>query len=721
MGKKSGSSSSKKGGGNAQANKCVCDHPFQCSCGNRPERPSKGHKWDPTTQQWGGKGHKQKGASGQTASVGTEAKTTKVGKTQIAQWQKLPSTILHEWCKKQKRPQPKFKEVLNDHTKSKFKTRVILNDPKNPDKDLFFVPKDSVNNEEQAQEEAALLALLQLTPSLPHERKLPEPYKTTWLNTIQAVKGNSNKTNSNKNRETTKNTNTKNDGNNTKSSGGGGGGGATSSSGLSSATSFTSAAERRRHAELQRQQRNARVRKHEAVRMANRDHPVFLSARLRSQIQSLLRGGDVSGTDTETEDGDDIDDSLDVFESDLQCYVEERLHHEGFTKRQARKSFDSKKSQKWTTLDEDEWEHVYEECLQWLCVHLDENDLPEGFDPRGSTLEVVAPNKIVKASSSQEGSDNPTSSASKNVSAATAAIAGRYGLTVKDALWLQQQQKDDSSKEVKEIFWNRICKLAEVSLKDRGIESTDNTNSNSSKNKVLVEEEFEAIEAIFPEESTKTSNKEAGTSTVVIKTPDDIDLQFTFDDLYPSTFPTNVLFVGKWPQPIGVAFHVEIVKFLSTLSLGEPMMFEVFSHAQTLLQTLDELPKGMSLSNNEASQQNSVKEQPNQKHMQDVAASSSKLMPPTILPIETQAIKKRPRNRGTFWSQPPNKTKPAAEFGWSKSIEKQRKSLPAWKARNEFLSVLNQASKASRVVLVTGDTGCGKVCTEGMSNRFCEG
>ena len=29
---------------------CLCNHPFNCDCGNRPERPSLGHKWDGETQ-----------------------------------------------------------------------------------------------------------------------------------------------------------------------------------------------------------------------------------------------------------------------------------------------------------------------------------------------------------------------------------------------------------------------------------------------------------------------------------------------------------------------------------------------------------------------------------------------------------------------------------------------------------------------------------------------
>ena len=49
-----------KGGKGGKAEKgppkCSCTDPFKCTCGNRPERPSRGHKWDPETQQWAGKG-----------------------------------------------------------------------------------------------------------------------------------------------------------------------------------------------------------------------------------------------------------------------------------------------------------------------------------------------------------------------------------------------------------------------------------------------------------------------------------------------------------------------------------------------------------------------------------------------------------------------------------------------------------------------------------------
>ena len=147
MGKKGNKKSSAAA---SKAPKCTCEHPYKCNCGNRPERPSKGHKWDPVAQQWGGKGHKQKGASGQTSTVSTAAKTTAVGKTQISEWQKLPSKLLDTFCRKEKRPNPKYKSL--DRCKpGNYKYRVIIQDAKvtkrGGDHDMIFIPAVEVKGQ----------------------------------------------------------------------------------------------------------------------------------------------------------------------------------------------------------------------------------------------------------------------------------------------------------------------------------------------------------------------------------------------------------------------------------------------------------------------------------------------------------------------------------------------------------------------------------------------
>ena len=682
MGKAKGNSSSK--GKEAATPKCMCDHPYICSCGNRPPRPSKGHKWDPETQQWRGKGHKQKGASGQSRVVGEQAQTTAVGQTQVAQWQRLPSALLREYCEKQKRPQPKFKELSDDP--KKFKSRCIVPDGKDPEKDLILIPKQAVGNQEQAQEEAALLALLQLTPNLPHERKLPEPYRTTWMTAVQAQKS------TQQQQPKSGKSNDKSSSNSSATSGGGNQK-ATANTNLVLGTSHISSAERRKEQEQRKRERNARIRRHEAVRMANRNHPVFLSAKLRQQIQRLLQGKDFQVNPADDDDEDENSPEWSQFSSDRQQYVEERLHHEGFTKKQARKAFEQLSSKVLGKNDaeneEDKWEECYEECLQWLCVHLREDQLPEGFDPRGQTLEVVAPSNKTPVSTTTGKGPTDTEASTGSASPEAQELAKKFGLLDVDAMWLLEQAKK-MQRSVEEVLWDKIVELADVSLHSENEGGETNIHS-------PLAEEIEALEAMFPE--GVVVYKSGNYTTVVIPTSEELILTIVLDqNSYPLVFPKSVLCSGakEWTEPgVGVGFHVELTKCLSTMTLGEPMLFELFTQVQTLQQTMNELPK-MTLSS--IMRNPSLAAGPETAKQVERGESASRSTKSKSKVPRASFRARRPRERGVFWSTSPGKTPPATAFPkLSTSLNLQRKGLPAGKAREDFLSILREAVKVRMV------------------------
>ncbi|GMH85017.1 hypothetical protein TrVE_jg5124 [Triparma verrucosa] len=174
MGKAKGD---KKGGKASATPVCNCEHPFQCDCGNRPERPSRGHKWDPVTKQWGGKGHKVKGASLGAAHVGTKELTVKGG-TKMKQWEKAPSELVAKYLKDKKKPSAAFKNL---EAKGKYRFRIILRDGKNQARDLVFVSSTVASTETVGREEACLLALSHVCKTLPLEKQLGEPYRSQWL------------------------------------------------------------------------------------------------------------------------------------------------------------------------------------------------------------------------------------------------------------------------------------------------------------------------------------------------------------------------------------------------------------------------------------------------------------------------------------------------------------------------------------------------------------
>jgi ATP-dependent RNA helicase DHX57 len=667
------------------APKCACDHPFECACGIRPERPSRGHKWDPASQTWGGKGHKQKGGSGQTSLVSKEATTTAVGKTQVAQWQQLPSELLHEICQRQKRPRPKYKS-MDTAAGNLYKYRVIVCDPKDPKKDLFFVPAHAVANEEQAKEEGALLALLQLTPSLPHQRKMPEPYRTTWVNAVEAAKNaakvkSKKPTNDNNNSITNKPalsnkpSSSSEDNNNNK---------ARASTTLTMAKSYTSFAEKKQQQDEKRKIKNDRFRRHENIRMANQNLPVFMSAHIRRQIEALLRGD--TSIDLMEDDDDDEDEEPD---NALQLYVQQRMHSEGFTRKQARTAFaqvlqTSTSAQNIMEHDtEDDWEKVYEEGLQWLLVHLDEDQLPEGFDPRGRTLDVVSSGK------NNNDDDKATASSDELVS-----LASRYGLSLQEARLVLAGAAPPLSFE--DSLWTLLHTAAGVSLQTA---NNNNPASSEDANQDILLEEIEALEAIFPEECKVTSNGD-GTKRIEIRFTDrELTLQVVVrEGVYPSLPPEKVWVTGKWPssQPIGAALHIELIKFVANeLARDEPVVFELHGHIQSLLDSEDFCSQALLLDDKKQK------------------ASSTKPSKTKTGPVEPKNEKKRaapqsrrPRARRPFWSRPPSETPPSIAFPKTRSsIALVRKSLPAAAAREEFLRVLKKADKGGRVLLVTGDTG----------------
>ena len=676
--------------------KCNCDDPYQCNCGNRPERPSRGHKWYPDDQIWAGKGHKQKGASGQTATKSEPIKITATGKTKVAQWQRLPTQLLQEYCQNHQRPNPTYQR-LGSGTSSNgcgpYRYRCVLPDPKQQQRDsLVFIPAQPVQNEEQAQQESALLALLQVTRHLPHERKLPEPYKTTWLNAIQATPSDQRPTvaaahnhggvKSTTNRErapTTTNAATSQTP-----------GAAVASTHL---TRIQSPAERQQEREERRRQQNVRIRRHEQIRQANQNHPVFMSVVIRQQIERLLRGESGDRFDDDNDDDDPADEEEDAGpENAVYLYVTQRLFSEGFSKRQAKSAWNNNSDHHPSSLNVDhegQWDRIYEECLQWLLVHLNEDQLPEGFDPRGRTLDVVIP----VAQSQQASTQTPKESD------AAFHFAKQYGMTVQEASLIMERSKKETQTP-EEVFWRLVTVAA-------GTEQIDNVGTEFANcGDEIFNDEIEALVATFDSTCTITDDEEKnGCCRIRIDLADGYQLQVVVArDRYPNEPPKEVLVTGPWSTKTGVKLHTELAKFISDLPLGEQMIFSIQIQANELVQSVDGMETMSLLSYLGVSD----------KIPRPIPSSSSigVKTDPHVTPTSKETFEHRQRPRGTkktFWTALPRETAPAVPFPKvSLLMERTRQSLPAFHSRSKFLEAIKEAERnGGRVVLVTGETGSG--------------
>ncbi|KAL7543887.1 hypothetical protein ACHAXR_013327 [Thalassiosira sp. AJA248-18] len=741
---KGGSSGSKK----EPIKKCNCDHPFQCDCGNRPERPSRGHKWDPDTQQWGGKGHKQKGASGQTASVAQADKVTSVGQTTLKQWQKLPT----------------------------------------------------LSNEEQAKEEAALLGLLYLFPKLPHERTLPEPYRATFLAALAAndskVGGGSNSKPDSKSSKgggkaenNVKSQSSKDDAKKPLAKPVGGGGGATantqlaanlpsfhlknnnrnashknSSSSASSATPqplLTRAQINEARKQHQREVQS-RIRKHEAIRNANKPMEVFMSARFRRRIECLL-SGNVFEEEKELlfeEDDDDPANNLNSEEEEdvIRSYVHQRLVHEGFTSSHVNKAYREVKNGNsafsGAVIPDEQMDKAYEETLQYLLIHLKEDQLPIGFDPRGGTLDVVRPTFGKKKEEEEmkdmneegNGATNGKNQADK-YDANILQLAEYFGLSPKEAFVIHSSDKasftSSSPKEseewtVKRAFWKVLADATSVPLEQTCFSSSGAIQTISDEDRQRNEEaaanECEALEAIFEEGEFSTQKDSTSTAVAIAlsfgKSKLSLEIHYS-NGIYPDLLPIAFVTAGNWNGGTkirhknfrcGGSVNLKLAQYLSEMTPGQEAIFELFGHVQSLLQEEEEsrdslnnvsellshlkMDEGNGKKLNKANDSRQATQSKINTETKNGKSELNRGAGPQPRKQPTKPIR-RPRVRATFWNTHPSKT-PAADPKPSSSLERARKSLPAAKARDKFLSLMASAKAGGRVVLVTGETGCGK-------------
>lgn len=659
---------------------------------------------------------------------------TSVGQTAIKQWQKMPSKLLADLLKKNSKAlgkgHPIYKPANNKSGGKGYRYRLVIPDTSKKgatnrsDHDIVLLPALSVPNEEQAKEEAALLGLLYLFPKLPHERTLPDPYRATYLAALENSKASAATAKSDSgNNNATKNTASSTNTNVSKPKGG-----ATSNTKLmanipsfhkktdnkSSSTGgapilLTKAQLNEARKEHQRSVQ-ARIRKHEAIRNANKPMEVFMSATFRSRIECLLSGTVFEETNEDDDnDGNDEDDDLDDV---AKSYVLQRLVFEGFKLSHVRKAYrEVKKKGDLSSITDNSDENIdnaYECVLQYLLVHLNEDQLPLGFDPRGGTLDVVGNGSLGKKK-------NTTNvKGTKKYDAAILQLATLFGLRPEEsnAIFTNHQQESNA----RSAFWNVLCDAAPILPERRVCDKSINilTDGDKERNMETAANECEALEAIFADEFS--IDKDGSNTSVSISIPFDstnLSLEIHYKDgLYPDLLPEVFLTSkdtnndsNKYQQ--GGTLHLQIVRFLSELSPGQECIFELFGYVQTLLQDVEEKDPCLLLSKlslDDEAESNSIKSANDASKSQNIVSGPSKQRSPQI-----QKRFRRPREKSSFFSIPPIRMQPAeAHPKLPVMMDRARKSLPAFKIRDEILSLMKQASTSGRVSLVTGETGSGK-------------
>jgi ATP-dependent RNA helicase DHX57 len=411
--------------------------------------------------------------------------------------------------------------------------------------------------------------------------------------------------------------------------------------------------------------------------------------------------------DDEVISNDEDDESDDVTKS----YLLQRLVFEGFMLSHVRKAYREVKKKGELSLISDNsdanMDKAYEAVLQYLLVNLKEEQLPLGFDPRGGTLDVVSNGSLGKTKSVST-KDNDAKKYDANI----LQLATLFGLRPKESHAIFATQQPEST--ARSAFWKVLCDAAPLPPERQSCgKSVDAlTDDDKVRNIEAATNECEALGAIFEAEEFSIE-KENNTTSVFISIPFGdtmLSLEIHYKDgLYPDLLPEVFLTskdskVDNKHYHQGGTLHLKIVRFLSELSPGQECIFELFGYVQILLQEVDKRDPSLLLS---------------KLNLGDEEESNPAIKSTNKAPQENgsdkqqsrqfQKLSRRPREKSSFFNTPPS-TMPPAESHPKLPVlmDRARKSLPAFKIRDEILSLMKLASESGRVSLITGETGSGK-------------
>ncbi len=551
-------------------------------------------------------------------------------------------------------------------------------------------------------------------------------------------------------------------------------------------TNSTATTSNRRNQEIA-----TRRRKQQAILDANKPMELILSNHFRKRIERLLL---LELDNTSNEDNNDKEDSNYVDDTDdggmenndknvdneeeemEEIDTHRRLVRDGFLSsdvlsamrkiRIKRRRMTNKRSNTATKIG-GESSSYYEEVLQYLCIQLNEDELPPGFDHRGGTLDVLHPKGMLRGGGGggldEEKSTTKTGAIlqkeittvddetiggednSEDNDGVLPRFAKRFGLTRQEVHAIRTyarsskpattEEEDDDT--MKRAFWRVLIDAAPL---DGAREMTMLlSDEDRQRNLDASSDELEAIESIFLGDGELTIERNGETTCVSIALPpfgsDKLYLEVYYSDGFYPDFPPKVFVVsaggmdscGGASYLCGGKVNLELVRQLSKMGRGREIVFELFGVASSLLQEEAESPSNASSSallsylrptEGEVDNVEEIKEENNErttlhnslpsKQTDADSCSGGRQSQKRERPLKP--TKRRPRDRDTFWNAPPVEIPPAVSLPISPALERERKSLPAAASRGEFLSLLARAvDSGGRVLLVTGETGCGKV------------
>ncbi|TYZ67311.1 hypothetical protein PybrP1_002952, partial [[Pythium] brassicae (nom. inval.)] len=698
-------------------------------------------------------GHRQRGAGTVTVSKGETERQGVLCK----EWQRTPVQLLHEFCQSKKRRGAHFPRVRAPE--GRVRVRCVLPDDKNAAKDLTFCPAQDFATLDEAKHCAALLALRHVEPLRPFERKLPDPYRELWLALAASGTGAAaGPADAKAAAPGSKSQAKKSDASPPAAAPAAAAAASTEAddsdsdgtldmwgdaadappaadakpaarrtlpTALSADRAFASHAEFEK-ARLERvQARNKKQRQRENRERANQHKHVFMSAACREMIEQVLRGlgaiaaGAGGDNDSDPDPNPDSSDAADAAAHNaFYAQVARQLGTIGFSPAQVHGALQACK--KGPGHSDDAFMTL---VLDWLCLNVPEGDLPKGFNPEGTQLDVVV---TTTATGGKSASEPPA------MSPVLVQRLMKYGYDRLDAVAVAnaylRSHPDEAGNESPspELLLALLRALHPHVLRHFGVETItaadDDDDARPSADEVAAQRQDEilALEAIYDDKfAVQTLRDDARTQCLALHVSDDVQLEVFLSGAsqYPFELPVIGLTTSNPSLRPFLVFAGGTALKSCAAALGEPMIYDICVAVDTILSECagKKQPPRIVLLPHEAAPSPAASGATRPPPAPASAPTTAPSKPERKSQAAKKPFKKRSESRSAAKQADPAAVKRMSDALLQRRREKEsspgfqqmlraRAKLPAAAETESVVQHLQQ----SQVLLVCGQTGCGK-------------
>lgn len=301
-----------------------------------------------------------------------------------------------------------------------------------------------------------------------------------------------------------------------------------------------------------------------------------------------------------------------------------------------------------------------EECLEWLLVHVPDDDLPPWSLPEGYTAGITMASGDLKREASI-----------KRLS------ESGYSTALCEKLLDKHKGNEDA---VAEELQNQL-----LAGTVPGIDSLKVSDDAQDELESTWADEMETLKSIYDTQFNQPSGSHCMIELEVQGIKEKLILHVRKSKRYPATIPI-VSIAGKLPAYIRLSIYKKVLLFAQETFLGQPMVFNIIDWLQTTIPEIVDSPGKL----REVSAAAAVPTDDANSMKRDKSRQARNILPPPLT------------NRGS--AEILEAWKKRQETPGQRRMMQSRQSLPAWALRIIIVETVNK----NQVTIVSGETGSGK-------------